>query len=152
MTVIDARNIAQHYALEMGEVLPGFKLGIGDEEEFTDKYYFDFIWLTLNGQIPNEPPVAGGARGLTVDKNNSQVELMTHGGYGVLKDRENKLVEIHQLLLNFKNDQKHLADIKIKFDLSSEQILELSKLIKDTDLIKEKMPDIINKLLDKVKN
>lgn len=152
MTDRDARHIARNYALGMGEVLPGFKLGIGDEEEFTDKYYFDFIWLTLNDQIPNEPPVAGGACGLTVDKNDSQVELLTHGGYCVLKDSENKLVEMFQLLIDFKNGKKHLADVKSKFDLSSEQLLELSKLIKNTELIKENMYEIINRLLDKVKN
>ena len=152
MRNIDARHIARNYTLEMGEVLLGFKLGIGDEEELIDKYYFDFIWLTLNGQIPNEPPIASGARGLTVDKNNSQVKLLTHGGYTVLRERENKLVEMYQLLIDFKNGQKHLADIKAKFDLSSEQLLELLKLIKNTELIKEKTYEIMNRFLDKVKN
>ena len=152
MTTTEAKHIAQQHVSDMGEVLPGFMFGLGDEEEFVDKYYFDFIWLTLNGQIPQEPPVAGGARGLTVNKYDKQVELISHGGYGVLKDIESKLTETYQLLSDFKNGKIRLPEIKAKFDLTSEQLLELSKVIKNTELSRETIFKIVNVLLDKVKN
>ena len=151
MTTSEAKHIAQQYISQMSEVLPGFKFGIGDEEELTDRYYFEFIWLTLDGQIPEQPPVAGGARGLTVNKNDREVELTTHGGYGVLKDNENKLNETYLLLSDFKNGKTNLAEIKVKFDLTSEQLLVLSKIIKDTELIKERIYEIVNGLIDGVK-
>ena len=152
MTASEARQIARQYTLEMGEVLPGFVFGIGNEEEFTDEYYFDFIWLTLDGQVPKEPPVAGGARGLTVNKHKKQVELLTHGGYGVLKDTESRLIKMYQLLSDFKDGKAHLTEVKAKFNLTSEQLLGLSKIVKDTELTKERIYKIVNGLLDKVKN
>ncbi|RXK58050.1 hypothetical protein ESA94_18730 [Lacibacter luteus] len=152
MTALEARHIAQQYVSDIGEVLPEFMFGLGDEEEFVDKYYFDFIWLTLTGQIPEEPPVAGGARGLTVNKYDKKVELISHGGYGVLRDTENKLTETYQLFSDFKNGKTRLQELKAKFDLTSEQLLELSKVIKDTELNREAIYAIINGLLDKVKN
>jgi len=152
MTTPEARHIAQQYTSKMGEILPGFTFGLGDEEELTDKYYFDFIWLTLDGQIPEEPPVAGGARGLTVNKHDKQVELTTHGDYGALKDKESKLTEMYLLLSDFKNGKKSLTEVKAKFDLTSEQLLELSKVIKDTELSKERIHEIVNRLLGRLKN
>ncbi len=152
MTDIEARYIAQQYVSEMGEVLPGFMFGLGDEEKFVDKYYFDFIWLNLDGQSPKGPPVAGGARGLTVNKYDRQVELISHGEYAALRDSENKLTDTYQLLSDFKNGKSRLTDLKAKFDLTSEQLLELSKIIKETELNREATFEIVNKLLDKVKN
>jgi hypothetical protein len=152
MTDLEARHIARQYASEMGEVLPGFKLGIGEEEDFTDKFYFDFIWLTLDGQQPKEPPVAGGARGLTVDKHDKRPEITTHGSYSALKRQENELEASYQLLLAFKNGKKHSAEVKAKLNLNSEQLLELSKTIKETELSKFKTYEIMNRLLEKIKN
>ena len=140
------RHIAEQYASKMGEVIPGFKFGIGEEEEFTNKYYFDFIWLTLDGQFPQKPPVAGGPRGLTVNKHDNQVEMITHGDYGSLKVEERKLTDIYQLLSEFKDGRKHMTDVKAKLGLNSKQLLELSKIIKDTELTKHKIDEIINKL------
>jgi hypothetical protein len=152
MTDIKARHIAQQYVSEMGEVLPGFMFGLGDEEKFVDKYYFDFVWLTLKGEIPEEPPVAGGARGLAVNKYDGQVELVSHGGHAALRDSENKLTETYQLLLDFKNGKLRPTELKAKFDLTSEQLLELSKIIEGTELNREATYEIVNRLLDKVKN
>lgn len=151
MTDIEARQIAKQYVSEIGETLPGFLFGLGEEEEFIDKYYFDFIRLTLNGDIPEEPPLAGGARGLTVTKHDGQVELVSHGEYAALRDRENKLTETFQLLSDFKNGKLRLMDLKTKFDLDSEQLLELSKIIKETELNRETAYEVVNRLLDKVK-
>ena len=152
MTPLEARHIAQEYASEMGEVLPGFIYGIGDEENFTDKYYFDFIWLTLDGRSAKEPPVAGGPRGLTVNKHDREVNLTTFGGYSGLKDRESKLIETYQLLSDFKNRKIHLSEVKTKFDLNSDQLLQLSKIIESTELDKGTTYETINQLLNKVRN
>lgn len=152
MTDSVARHIARQYTSEIGEVMPGFRVGIGDEEEFTSKYYFDFIWLTLDGQIPEEPPVAGGARGFIVDKHTRQVQVLTHGDYTDFKNEEKRLTEIYHLLTDFKNGQKRLTELKAKFNLNSKQLLELSKVIGDTELSRERTQEITNSLLDKIKN
>lgn len=152
MTDTEARHIAQKYISEMGEVLPGFMFGLGDEEKFVDKYYFDFIWLNLDGQEPKEPPLAGGACGLTVNKYDRQVELISHGEYAALRESENKLTDTYQLLTDLKNGKYRLTDLKARFDLTSEQLLEFSKIIKETTLNREAAYEIVNKLLDKVKN
>ena len=152
MTDIEARHIAQQYVSEMGEVLPGFMFGLGDEEKFVNKYYFDFIWITLNGEIPEEPPIAGGTRGLIVNKYDGLIELISHGCYAVLRDSEDKLTKTYQLLSDFKNGKLRLAELKAKFDLTSEQLLEFSKIIKETELNRESTYEIVNRILYKEKN
>ncbi len=150
MTDIEARQIAQQYVSEMGEVLPGYMLGLGDEEKFIDNYYFDFILLTLKGEIPKEPPLTGGARGLTVNKYDGQVEVQSHGGHAALRDNENKLTETYQLLSDFKNGKLQPTELKAKFDLTSKQLFELSKIIKETDLNRETTYVIVNRLFEMV--
>src|SRR5688572_26716966 len=117
MTYQEARSIAPQYASEMGEVLPGFQLGVGEVEDFTDKYYFDLVWLTLEGEQPKQAPAAGGARGLTVDKHDKHVELTTYGDYSYLEEKESQLAESYQLLLAFKIGKKHLSELKTRFNL-----------------------------------
>ncbi|MBI3234042.1 MAG: hypothetical protein HYZ42_08370 [Bacteroidetes bacterium] len=143
MTDIEARQIAQQYVSEMGEVLPGFMFGLGNEEKFIDNYYFGFIWLTLKGEIPKEPPLAGGARGLTVNKHDGQVELQSHGSHAALIDYETELTETYQLLSDFKNGKLQPTELKAKFDLTSKQLFELSKFIKETDLNREATHEIV---------
>lgn len=143
MTSTEAKEVARQYAWDMGESLPGFRFGIGNEEEFTDNYYFDFILLTSDGQQPEEPPLAGGPIGLTVNKHNKQVQVLTHGNYAALKHREHTLTEIYQSVLDFKNGIKSLVELKEKSDLNLAQILELSRMITNTQGDKE---DIYNKL------
>jgi hypothetical protein len=150
MTDIEARQIAQQYVSEMGEVLLGYMLGLGDEEKFIDNYYFDFILLTLKGEIPKEPPLAGGARGLTVNKYDGQIEVQSHGGHAALRDNENKLTETYQLLSDFKNGKLQPTELKAKFDLTSKQLFELSKIIKETDLNRETTHVIVNRLFEMV--
>lgn len=150
MTDIKARQIAQQYVSEMGEVLLGYMLGLGDQEKFIDNYYFDFILLTLKGEIPKEPPLAGGARGLTVNKYDGQIEVQSHGGHAALRDNENKLTETYQLLSDFKNGKLQPTELKAKFDLTSKQLFELSKIIKETDLNRETTHVIVNRLFEMV--
>ena len=68
------------------------------------------------------------------------------------KEKENELAENYQLLLAFKNGKKHLAEVKSKFNLNSEQLLELSRAIKETELSKGKTYEIMNKLFSEIKN
>lgn len=63
-------KIALEYIESFGEVMPGFKYRIGENKEYVSKYYYDFVFVTLEGKIPKEPPIAGGACGFTIDKKN----------------------------------------------------------------------------------
>lgn len=150
MIETEAREIALQYALKNIEVLPGFKNEIGDTEEFTNKYYFDLRLVPLDGDI-KEDISFGGARGLVVDKNNSEIEIMTHSDYYMLSERENELARIHQFLLGFKNEKKKLTDIKTILDLSSKQLLQLSNFVKNMEFKKEKTYEIVSKLLEEIK-
>jgi hypothetical protein len=152
MTDSEATHIAIQYVSQLGEVLPGFKFGIDNREEFIDKYYYDFIWLTLDGQIPIEPPIAGGARGFTVNKHDKQVELTTHSNYNILKTRERELSEMYQILLDFKAGKNHLSTIRAKFNLNPVQLLKFSKIIKETELNKSELYEIIEQMIGKIKN
>ncbi len=151
MTHQNARHIALKYVSEMGEVLPGFMFGLGDEEKFIESYYFDFILLTLKGERSEEAPFAGD-RGLTVNKYNGQVELVSHGAYAALSDRENKWNETYQLLSAFKDGTLQPTALKAKLDLTSEQLLELSKIIKESELNREATYEIVEKHILKLKD
>lgn len=151
MTFIEAKSVAQRYVEEMGEILPGFKFGIGDSTEFINKYYFDFIWLTLHDQIPIEPPLAGGACGLTVTKKDNQVRPITYAKYCELQRNENELNEMYQMLSDFKNNKKNLTEIKAIFNLNSEQLLELSKIVKAMQFDKTNIYEVMN-MIQKIKS
>lgn len=152
MTVAEAKYIAQQYVSKMGEVIPGFRFGIGNTEEFTNNYYFDFIWLTLNGETPKNSPLAGGARGLSVNKHNRQVSSLSHGEYSSLRNEEVELTNTYELLLDFKNGNMHLQELKAKFGLTSEQLLKFSKIIKDIELNREATYTIRNSILSQLKD
>jgi hypothetical protein len=150
MTSKEAKQIAEEYVLTTGEVIPGFRLGIGDQLEFTGKFYFDFIWLTLDGKVPELPPIAGGSRGFTVDKKDKKIELTNHVSLGALKHNEIELSKTYQLFVDFKNGKGGLTEIKAKYKLNSEQLLELSKLVSHTELKKDKIYEIVDALVKKV--
>jgi len=152
MTGSEARHIAQQYVMEMGEIFPGFRFDIGEQEEFTGKFYFDFILVTLDGKRSEEPPFAGGARGVIVDKHNRQVQSISFRDYAALKNMENKLTATHQLLVDFKMGKRRLLEIKAKFNLDSEDLLKFSRVIKNTDLNRETTYAIIKEMLDKVRD
>jgi hypothetical protein len=149
MTISEAKHIAEQYVLEMGEILPGFRFGVGVEEEFTGKFYFDFVLLTLDGKQSEEPPFAGGPRGLTVNKQNREVEVLSFGEYAALKNTEDKLTATYQLLVDFKNGKMRLTEVRAKFNLNSEELLKFSKVIESTELSREKTYAIVKELLDK---
>lgn len=147
MTNTEAREIARQYAWNMEDILSGFRFGVDNEEEFTRCYYFDFIWLTSDGKTPEDAPITGGARGLTVSKHDKQVKVMSYGAYWALKEEENKLTETYQLLLDCKHGRMPLTEIKAKFGLKSAQVLELSRVLKDTELNKEGVYELLAKFI-----
>ena len=59
MTFVEANKIAHEFASSFGEIVIGFKYGYNDLKEYSTKYYADFCFLTLDGKIPNEPPLVG---------------------------------------------------------------------------------------------
>lgn len=152
MLITEARAIAENYALEIGEIMPGFRFGIGEGVEFTDKYYFDFIWLTLDDQIPNDPPVAGGALGLTVDKDSKKIKEITHGDYFSLRNKDDELENTYQLILSIKTHRRRLNEVKVKYNLDSKQLLEFYKLIGAIEPNKENIDELVRALLFKVKS
>lgn len=152
MTVSEAKSIAQNHVDNMGEVFTGFKFGIENPVDFRDRFAFDFIFLTLDGKQPKEPPVAGGARGLTIDKKTAEVTLVSHGVYSSLVIRERELNETYDLINNLKRDKKDLSFIKNKYNLNSKQLLDFSKALEDKELSKETIYQLIAQLIDGVKN
>ena len=152
MTVIEARNMAQKYTTGMGEVLPGFIFGLGDPEEFYDKFYFDLVFLTLSGEQPLEPPVAGGARGVVVEKRNKEVRPVSHAEYASIVNNQTELEETYEAFIMLKQDKRKLSFIKDKYKLSSSQLLNLIKTMESTDLVTEQTFDTLNKLIEGVKD
>jgi hypothetical protein len=76
--------------------------------------------------------------------------VQSHGGHAALRDNENKLTETYQLLSDFKNGKLQPTELKAKFDLTSKQLFELSKIIKETDLNRETTHVIVNRLFEMV--
>jgi hypothetical protein len=150
MTISEARHIARNYASGLGEALPGFKYGIGYEEDFFDKFYFDFIFLDVGGLDAKEPPFAGGARGITVDKKTSEVSVMSHGGYAALAHRQNELNQTYELFKGLKENRENLSLIKSKYNLTSKNLLSLLKVLEENSLSKEKIFEEIAQLIGSI--
>ena len=52
ITQLEAKIIAEKYVAELGEVLPGYIFGISEIQILNLYFYFDFILLNLEKQIP----------------------------------------------------------------------------------------------------
>lgn len=152
MTTSEAKRIAFEYADKMGEVLPGYKLGIGDHEDFSDRFYFDFVFLTIEGLTPLESPVAGGARGLTIDKNSKQIKLATHADYSSLLRRQVELHDTYEFLQGLKNGKGSLIAAKEKYNLSSEQLLEFLKALEIEEFSRDDTFKVLTRFLQRSKN
>ncbi len=63
----------------MGEVLPDIYFDVVPGKEFTEYFYFDFKMVDKFGNTPNDPAVAGGAPGVTVNKLNGEVKTISFG-------------------------------------------------------------------------
>ena len=140
-------KIAKEYVDSFGEVYPGYKYGYSDLREFSFKYYFDFIFLSIDNQIPTEPLVAGGACGFIIDKKTKEIEVLTFCDLGELEDSEKELEELYEKLLEIKEESKSLMWLKSKYNLSSHQLLRVKKIIHQTSFIKEKIKEQLNELI-----
>ncbi|MCT4640202.1 MAG: hypothetical protein N4A72_21070 [Bacteroidales bacterium] len=122
-------KIAQGYVESFGEVLPGFKFRVGEQREFVWKYYYDFVFVALNGKVPEEPPLAGGACGFTIDKGTKEIEMLTFSDLETLKEKEEELTEIYLRVTDIKNESKSFSWLKSKYDLTSKELLRIKKII-----------------------
>ena len=127
-------KIAQEYIESFGEVMPGFKYRIGENKEYVSKHYYDFVFVTLEGKIPKEPPIAGGACGFTVDKKTRKIEMLSFGDLGLLEQHEEELNEVYSRLTEIKNDSKSLNWLKSKYNLTSRELLKIKKVLSATEL------------------
>ena len=132
-------EIANKFVNSFGEVLPGFKYGHKFTKEYSLKYYFDFIFLNLDGSTPKEPPIAGGAVGFTIDKYTGKIEPLSFGDLGQLDAKEREINEVYENLLSVKQGSGSLNWLKTKFNLDSKSLLEFKKIINQTDLDKNQI-------------
>ncbi|MEO1259981.1 MAG: hypothetical protein AAFZ15_14405 [Bacteroidota bacterium] len=143
------RDIAQKFVDRQGVVLPGFRYGVGEHREFIDKHYFNFIFVTLDGQIPDEPPIAGGTVGFTIDKKTKDIRSITHGQLGSLHIQEQEINLVYEKLTALKEKNKSLVWLKSRYGLTSKELLKFKKALKKVDLERKV---ILNQIADLVKN
>ena len=140
-------KIAQEYIESFGEVIPGFKYGIGENKEFVSKYYYDFVFVTLKGKIPIEPPVAGGACGFTIDKRTKEIEMLSFGDLGILEQHENELNEVYLKLTEIKNDSKSFNWLKCKYNLTSRELLTIKNVLTATEFERDRVLEEIEEII-----
>ena len=132
-------KIAQEYIESFGEVMPGFKYRIGENKENVSKHYYGFVFVTLQGKIPKEPPIAGGGCGFTIDKKTRKIEILSFGDLGLLEQHEEELNEVYSRLTEIKNDSKSLNWLKSKYNLTSRELLKIKKVLSATKLGRAKV-------------
>lgn len=143
----EIEKIADNHVNSFGEVLPGFKYGFENLREFTSKYYFDFVFIQMNGVIPKETPIAGGHCGFTIDKKTFEIENLTFGEFGTLTTKERELNEIYGKIKDVKDNNSSLNWLKAKYELNSKQLLEIKKTINATEFEKETLLEQINRII-----
>ena len=79
VTINKAEEIALNFAKAQGEVLPGIYYGITKGREYSKWFYFDFLLVNKDGVVPEEPPMAGGAPGIVVDKESGRASMISFG-------------------------------------------------------------------------
>jgi hypothetical protein len=137
MYINQAIEIAKEFVENQGEVLPGFKYSFNEPKEYLNYFYFDFIFLTLENKIPDEPPIAGGACGFTVNKLNKKIKVLSFGDLAELDIKNREVDELYQQLLDIQSNNKSFNIIKEKYKLSSKDLLLLKKNLKETSLDKK---------------
>ena len=145
-------EIANNYVESFGEVLSGFKYGFADLKEFTSKYYFNFVFKQMNGEIPKEPPVAGGHCGFTIEKRTLKIENLTFADLGILESNERELNEVYDKIKDIKENKSSLSWLKSKFELSSKQLLEIKRTIENTEFKKETILEQLNRIIKTTTN
>ncbi|MGH1385221.1 hypothetical protein [Kordia sp.] len=145
-------KIAHNHVASFGEVVPGYKFGYGELKEFICTYYFDFIFLNLDGNISEEPPVAGGPCGFTIDKKTFEIENLTFADLGMLEQNERELNDIYHKIKNIKENNSSLNWLKSTFNLNSKQLLKIKKVIDNTEFEKETALEQINQIIKTTTN
>ena len=132
-----------------GEVLPGYRFLPEFVEDFTTRYYFDFVFVTTSGQRPKEPPLAGGLAGLTVHKRTGETEALTFSELTMLREAENRMNDVYSRINEVKNGKGSLAWLKQRYALSSSQMYTLVKKIRDNEFNKLSVFEELEKLASK---
>ncbi len=146
----EAQIIATKFLDEIGEVMKGFKYGLNSKfEEFNDVFVFEYIYLKLDGRIPKNPPIAGGPRGVCINKKDKKVVFITYGDYFELVQSEKLINETYILFTQFQKNKDNLSYIKSRYNLTSKQLLDLSKLIENETINREQVLEFIERILPK---
>lgn len=148
----EIEQIAKDYVESFGEVLPNFKYDYANKKEFTYKYYFDFVFKQVDGQVSLEPPVAGGACGFCIDKKTREVINVTFAELGEIQFNERKLNTAYNEITNVKESNKSLSWLKDTYNLSSKQLLGVIRIVKSKDLKKEIILEQLDEIIKIVKN
>ncbi|MVM41558.1 hypothetical protein GO730_34225 [Spirosoma sp. HMF3257] len=144
----EAKRIAATFLESHGKVLDNFKLKVADNYiEFRKCYYFDYKIVNLDGTTPEEPPLAAGARGVCVEKSSGVVSFITFGGYAVMRREEEEIWETFKLLTSFQKEKTHLPQLKARYNLTSPELLNLSKLLANVELHKNDIMNFVEKVV-----
>ena len=120
-------------ARSRGEIVEDVYYSIANPRDFYNCFYFDYIFVNSKGDLA-EPPFAGGYVGITIDKSTGGLKNITTADLGGLSLRERKINELLKALTEFRENKGSLSFIKEKFNLSSAELLEFSKKIKEQEL------------------
>lgn len=74
-----AREIAKGFVKKHGEILPGIFYSISEAKEYSDCFYFNFLLVDKNGQLPSESSMVGGAPGFIIHKASGIPEIISFG-------------------------------------------------------------------------
>lgn len=142
-------DIASEYVESQGEIIKGYKYGYKGPVEFISKYYFDFIILTIDGNIPKTPPFAGGYCGFTIDKKDRTIETLSYGELGLLENANREIRDVYTKLKDVKESSKSLGWLKNRYHLTSSELLKIRKALSETELHEEQIIVQLEELISK---
>lgn len=96
--------------------------------EFTECYYFNFIFLHLNGE-PNTEPHVAGAPGFMISKYDGYAKIISHVDLHQLQDEEKRMDDLFALAINVKENKAGLDTIKSTYKLNTRQLLQFLKVL-----------------------
>ena len=140
-------KIAKQYVESFGEVLPGFKFSFDNRKDFFFEVYYDFVFVDMEGNIPTEPPVAGGAVGFTINKRTHKVAMLTFCELGLIEQSQREQEEVYEKISNLKENGKSLSWLKSKYDLNSIQLLKIKKALSETNFTKQNVIEELDELI-----
>ncbi len=142
-------HIAQEYVDSLEEVLPGYKFHFDDRKDFFFKIYYDFVFIDLQGNIPKEPPVVGGAVGFTIDKKTHKIEMLSWADLGLLEKSQKEIEDVYEKVNNIGSNPESLFWLKSKYDLNSSTLLKIKRVLKNTNFTKENVIEELYELIRK---